>query len=169
MTQTLPWFRAYTKMVDDEKLRLLAFEDRWHFMAILCLKGQGVLDANDPLMMRKAAVKMGLSLDELADVAQRLAAVGLLNAATLHPVEGFVATPEALRPPASIWRAIRERIFRRDDYTCRYCGARGGRLECDHVVPVAKGGGHEDGNLATACFTCNRSKRDKLVSEWEGS
>ena len=87
MTQTLPWFRAYTKMVDDEKLRLLAFEDRWHFIAILCLKGQGVLDANDPLMMRKAAVKMGLDLRSLEEVARRLAEVGLIEQATLQPIK----------------------------------------------------------------------------------
>jgi|GEM_PF-707226 len=84
--QALPWFRTYTKMVDDEKLRLLAFEDRWHFMAILCLKGQGILDAADPLMMRKAAVKMGLDMRTLEEVARRIAEVGLIEQATLQPV-----------------------------------------------------------------------------------
>ncbi|EKU29717.1 hypothetical protein C660_12539 [Alcaligenes sp. HPC1271] len=53
----MPWFRAYTEMVDDEKLRLLAFEDRWHYVALLCLKGQGVLDSEDTLMLRKVAVE----------------------------------------------------------------------------------------------------------------
>lgn len=84
---TLPWFRAYTKMVDDEKLRLLAFEDRWHFMAILCLKGQGVLDNSDPLMMRKAAVKMGLDLRTLEEVARRLDEVGLIDKETMQPLK----------------------------------------------------------------------------------
>ena len=83
----LPWFRAYTKMVDDEKLRLLAFEDRWHFMAILCLKGQGILDNSDPLMLRKVAVKMGLDLRTLEEVARRLDEVGLIDKATLQPVK----------------------------------------------------------------------------------
>ncbi len=72
----------------------------------------------------------------------------------------------AERPPAHIWRDIRDRIFKRDDYTCKYCGERGKKLECDHVVPVARGGSHEEDNLVTACFKCNRSKRDKLISEW---
>ena len=70
------------------------------------------------------------------------------------------------RPPESIWKKIRERIFKRDNYTCAYCGERGKKLECDHVIPVSRGGCHEDHNLVTACFKCNRSKRDKLVSEW---
>lgn len=39
----------------------------------------------------------------------------------------------------------------------------------DHVVPISKGGSNEDTNLVTACLPCNRSKRDKLVSEWKGS
>lgn len=74
--------------------------------------------------------------------------------------------PETHRPPASVWKRLREAVFTRDDYTCRYCGARGGRLECDHVVPVSRGGGHEDSNLVTACFSCNRSKRARLIGEW---
>jgi len=52
------WFRAYADMVDDEKLRLLAFEDRWHFVALLCCKRAGLLDNGDPhdLLCRKVAV-----------------------------------------------------------------------------------------------------------------
>lgn len=82
----MPWFRAYTEMVDDEKLRLLAFEDRWHYVALLCLKGQGVLDNADPLMLRKVAVKLGVDLRTLEDVARRLAEVGLIDQATLEPL-----------------------------------------------------------------------------------
>lgn len=82
----LPWFRAYTEMVDDEKLRLLAFEDRWHFVALLCLKGQGVLSNEDPLMMRKVAVKLGIDARTLEDVARRLAEVGLIDQETLQPL-----------------------------------------------------------------------------------
>lgn len=64
------------------------------------------------------------------------------------------------------WRAIRTLIFERDDFTCGYCGERGGRLECDHVVPVAQGGGNDPGNLITACFRCNRSKGARRADEW---
>lgn len=71
-----------------------------------------------------------------------------------------------LRLPFSEWRVVRERIFERDDYTCQYCGNRGGSLECDHVVPVSRGGNNSDGNLVTACKLCNREKGARLVSEW---
>ncbi len=166
MSKTMPWFRAYTEMVDDEKLRLLAFEDRWHFVALLCLKGQGLLDEGGPLLMRKVAVKLGLSVVELGDVVSRLAAVELVDKETLQPSMHLAVERDELRPTASVWRVIRERIFVRDDYTCQYCGERGGRLECDHIFPVSRGGGHEDENLTTACRECNRSKRDKFITEW---
>ncbi|PIG09512.1 hypothetical protein [Comamonas sp. 26] len=83
----LPWFRTYARMVDDDKLKLLAFEDRWHFVALLCLKGEGLLDKGDApaLLMRKVAVKLGLDVRSLEEVARRLAEVGLIEQATLQP------------------------------------------------------------------------------------
>ena len=89
MSKQLPWFRTYTRMVDDDKLKLLAFEDRWHFVALLCLKGEGLLDKGDTpsLLMRKVAVKLGLDVRTLEEVARRLAEVGLIEQATLQPVK----------------------------------------------------------------------------------
>jgi hypothetical protein len=73
-------------MVDDEKLRLLAFEDRWHFVALLCLKGQGVLDETGSLLFRKVAVKLGLDVRSVEEVARRLSEVGLIDEKTLQPI-----------------------------------------------------------------------------------
>lgn len=89
MSKQLPWFRAYTRMVDDDKLKLLAFEDRWHFVALLCLKGEGLLDKGDApgLLMRKVAVKLGLDVRSLEEVARRLAEVGLIDQATMQPLK----------------------------------------------------------------------------------
>lgn len=86
--KTNPWFRFYTEAVDDDKLRLIAFEDRWHFVALLCLKGKGLLDSEqDPEMLaRRVAVRMGLSTVELEQVAKRLAAVGLIELHTFQPL-----------------------------------------------------------------------------------
>lgn len=87
MSDKNPWFRVYTELVDDEKLRLLAFEDRWHFIALLCCKGKGILDEpNKALMRRKVAVKLGLDITALDEVARRLAEVELINAETLQPL-----------------------------------------------------------------------------------
>ena len=82
---SLPWFRAYSRMVDDDKVRLLAFEDRWHFVALMCCKAQGILDEHGPLMRRKVAVKLGLDQRELDEVVRRISEVGLISARTLQP------------------------------------------------------------------------------------
>lgn len=71
-----------------------------------------------------------------------------------------------VRLSAESWALLRSRVFERDDYTCRYCGARGGELECDHLEPISAGGTNELGNLVTACRNCNRSKRDKQLQQW---
>lgn len=73
------------------------------------------------------------------------------------------------RPAAHIWVALRADVFARDDYTCRYCGERGRRLECDHYIPVALGGESVMENLRTACRPCNRAKRDKSPEQWEAA
>ena len=84
--KSLPWFRMYHEAIDDEKLRLLACEDRWHFIALLCCKAKGILDEAGSLLRRKVAVKLGLSTNELDEVARRLAEVGLINSTTLQPL-----------------------------------------------------------------------------------
>lgn len=77
---SLPWFRLYSRMVDDEKLRLLAFEDRWHFVALCCLKSSGLLDEPDSdLRNRKIAVKLGVQVRELEEIARRLKEVDLVD------------------------------------------------------------------------------------------
>jgi hypothetical protein len=74
------WFRLYNRMVDDEKLRLLAFEDRWHFVALCCLCSEGLLSEPDSdLRTRKIAVKMGVQVRELEEVSRRLREVGLID------------------------------------------------------------------------------------------
>jgi hypothetical protein len=77
---TLPWFRLYGETVDDAKLRLLAFEDRWHYIAILCCKSQGILDDTKLEMLdRMVAAKLGLAARELDEVRRRLKDVDLIG------------------------------------------------------------------------------------------
>ena len=85
-----------------------------------------------------------------------------------NEISPFIRGPY-VRPLADEWQELRAAVFERDDYTCQYCGDRGKRLECDHVVPVARGGSSDIDNLTTACFACNRSKRSKTVEEWRAA
>jgi len=56
-------------------------------------------------------------------------------------------------------------VFKRDKFTCQYCGAKGGRLEVDHVTPLCQGGTDEIENLKTACFNCNRGKSGTALDQ----
>lgn len=60
----------------------------------------------------------------------------------------------------AVSRRLRYEILRRDNHTCRYCGASAPdvKLTVDHVVPVSLGGVDEPGNLVTACQPCNAGK-----------
>lgn len=62
-------------------------------------------------------------------------------------------------------KSLRFEIFKRDKFTCRYCGAQPPEvvLHVDHVLPVAAGGTNDEANLVTACESCNLGKRDKLL------
>lgn len=68
----------------------------------------------------------------------------------------------------SEWKALRQHIFMRDGYRCVYCDADvSAEPECDHIIPVFRGGRSILKNLATACKPCNRSKGDKTLEEWQ--
>lgn len=60
----------------------------------------------------------------------------------------------------SVGPGLRFEVLRRDNFTCRYCGASAPevKLEVDHVVPRALGGSDKPWNLVASCETCNRGK-----------
>ncbi len=61
------------------------------------------------------------------------------------------------RKPIS--KRTRFEVFKRDGFTCQYCGATPPKLlEVDHINPVALGGDDDPNNLITACQDCNRGK-----------
>jgi hypothetical protein len=59
-----------------------------------------------------------------------------------------------------------EYIRIRDEGPCVYCGQ--SATEVDHIRPLARHGGWEHtSNLVPACRSCNASKGDKLLTEWD--
>lgn len=58
----------------------------------------------------------------------------------------------------------RENVFKRDGYTCQYCGDKN-ELTIDHLIPKAKGGKTIWNNLVTACKKCNSSKGNESPEE----
>lgn len=57
--------------------------------------------------------------------------------------------------------AVRIAVWRRDQGRCVKCGSRE-RLEYDHIIPVAEGGGDSVRNIELLCEQCNRSKGAKI-------
>lgn len=67
---------------------------------------------------------------------------------------------------AALTKKVRFEAFKRDAFTCQYCGAKSPVvvLEIDHIDPISKGGDNRLDNLITSCFDCNRGKSDRLLS-----
>lgn len=82
------------------------------------------------------------------------------------PMAKFMKPSISDRVSSREWAAVRSFVFERDNFTCSYCGKRGGRLECDHIQPVSKGGDDSLGNLTTACRPCNRAKGARTPEDW---
>lgn len=61
-------------------------------------------------------------------------------------------------------RPNRNRIYKRDNYECVYCGSHK-NLTLDHVIPKSKGGTNDWTNLVTSCIKCNLKKADKTPEE----
>jgi 5-methylcytosine-specific restriction endonuclease McrA len=70
-----------------------------------------------------------------------------------------------VRRPRPRVRLSKKEVFRRDNYTCQYCGARSHRLTLDHVTPRHRGGEHTWANLVTACSVCNLRKGGRTLQE----
>lgn len=60
----------------------------------------------------------------------------------------------------SISKKLRFEVFKRDGFTCQYCGKTPPEvtLEIDHIQPKSKEGTDDIDNLITSCFDCNRGK-----------
>jgi 5-methylcytosine-specific restriction endonuclease McrA len=49
---------------------------------------------------------------------------------------------------------------------CAYCGATGGALQRDCVLPISRGGRYTLANVVPACRSCNTSKCNDEVTGW---
>ena len=101
-------------------------------------------------------------------------AIGLIlggKAAMVANGRGYIRTIRELLPRPSVIRLeiqihrprphiklTRREVFRRDNYTCQYCGRRDRGLTVDHVKPKHQGGQHIWTNVVAACPPCNHHK-----------
>ena len=62
------------------------------------------------------------------------------------------------------FRVNRNRVYKRDNYECAYCGSKK-ELTIDHIIPKSRGGKNTWNNLITCCLSCNLKKGDKTPEE----
>lgn len=67
----------------------------------------------------------------------------------------------------SLSKSVRFEVFKRDNFTCQYCGAAAPDvvLHVDHINPVAGGGENDIMNLITSCEPCNAGKGARELSD----
>jgi 5-methylcytosine-specific restriction endonuclease McrA len=89
----------------------------------------------------------------------------------IHTIDRTFPRPSVIRLENMVHRPrprvklTRKEIFRRDEYTCQYCGTTSGVLTIDHVVPRHLNGPHSWENVVTACAYCNHKKGGRTLEQ----
>ena len=81
------------------------------------------------------------------------------------PLPSVVRIRHMIRRPRPRVKLNRREVFRRDNFTCQYCGKQTTNLTVDHLVPRHRGGAYSWENLVSACPECNRRKGGKALRE----
>lgn len=67
----------------------------------------------------------------------------------------------------AISKTVRFEVFKRDRFTCQYCGEKAPDvvLHVDHILAVANGGTNDILNLVTSCAGCNGGKGARRLDD----
>jgi Restriction endonuclease len=124
-----------------------------------------VLNANfEPINVCDLQRAMGLMLTEKAALVMN--GRGILHSATAtFPIPSVIRLQNMVHAPRPQVPLAKREIFRRDNYTCQYCGKVTSELTIDHVVPRHLGGKHEWTNVVAACPSCNHRKGGRPLDE----
>jgi 5-methylcytosine-specific restriction endonuclease McrA len=82
-------------------------------------------------------------------------------------VPEIVTLNEYDRLPAKAVSFSRRNVFKRDRFTCQYCGVQPGtgELTIDHVLPRSHGGESTWENCVLACLNYNKRKADRIPQQ----
>lgn len=117
-----------------------------------------ILNANyEPLNVCTTKRALGLVISDKASLI--LNGRGVIRTVSMNfPCPSIIRLIQMIKRPRPQIKLNKQEIFRRDNYTCQYCGSRGPVLTLDHQVPRRAGGEHSWNNLVTACASCNHKK-----------
>ena len=124
-----------------------------------------VLNSNyEPLDVCKVKRAISLIVQKKAETVETN--TGVIRSTSLEfEVPSVIRLLYYVKKPKLELRLSRKGILLRDNYTCQYCGKRGGDMTIDHVVPKRLGGKSVWENLVCACKECNHKKGDKTLEE----
>jgi 5-methylcytosine-specific restriction endonuclease McrA len=124
-----------------------------------------VINANyEPLNICSTRRALGLLLTGRAEMIAN--GRGYVHTVRLTiPRPSVIRLDRMIKRPRPKVRLTKRELFRRDNYTCQYCGQRLAHLTMDHVVPRHRGGEHVWSNLVTACPACNLRKGGRTLGE----
>ncbi|MCA8962010.1 MAG: HNH endonuclease [Planctomycetes bacterium] len=91
----------------------------------------------------------------------------LRSTAMAIPVPEVIVLSRYNKVPHRCVSFTRWNLFKRDAYTCQYCGRKPKRehLTIDHVVPRSRGGRSGWTNCVVACQSCNSRKGSHTLKE----
>jgi 5-methylcytosine-specific restriction endonuclease McrA len=89
----------------------------------------------------------------------------ICTARTTYPRPSVIRLAHMVHRPRPRVKLTKREVFRRDNYTCQYCGRQTSHLTIDHVIPRHRGGTHRWDNLVAACPQCNRHKGGRSAAE----
>jgi hypothetical protein len=84
----------------------------------------------------------------------------------LDPATGKIVRAIVRKSQRQVDQNVSWAVFRRDNYSCRYCGKNDVPLTVDHLVLWEEGGPSTQTNLVSACKKCNRTRGNMQYGEW---
>ncbi len=124
-----------------------------------------VLNANfEPINVCHLRRAIGLILTEKASMVVN-GRGHIRTANSVYPRPSVIRLENMVHRPRPQVKLTRREIFRRDNYTCQYCGKHTSDLTIDHVIPRHLGGQQVWTNVVAACSLCNHRKGGRTLEE----
>ncbi len=124
-----------------------------------------VLNANfEPINVCNTRRAVGLILNGKADLVMN--GRGYIQTVRVSiPRPSVIRLDQMIHRPRFHVKLTRREVFRRDNFTCPYCGRHFGNMTVDHVLPKHMGGKHIWTNVVTACPSCNHRKGGRKLED----
>jgi hypothetical protein len=134
---------------DADRILRATHGQQWHLSVLQCL--DELVDAN---LLYKF-------VDQDESIGKAVSLIAEAIAIRQEKEKGKRTTKQTRRDAKARYDSLFVDVGRRDGFLCAVCGHAGNDLQLDHIIPVAKGGTNDLGNLQLLCPPCNLAKSDQ--------